>query len=346
MDGVDAAAVLTDGISLLEFGQTEFRPYSESERETVRAAFGKWPGTPAADAAGAVVTQAHLEIIQRFRLDAVVGFHGQTLAHDPGRGQTHQTGSAEELAKMLGRTVVGDFRTSDIRAGGEGAPLAPFYHHALARHLRFETPVLFLNLGGVANLSWTDPRIAEPEDSLALLAFDTGPANGPINDLVFERLGWTHDFGGELAAKGKVCRRAVQKFLEDPYFGLTPPKSLDRNHFMELARQVSRMESADGAATLTECVAQSVAAGLQHLPQTPSLAAVCGGGRKNLTLMNMLNEALPAEAVDVDEFGIDGDMLEAQAFAYLAVRAMKNLPTSSPSTTGCRRPVSGGAIFR
>ncbi len=345
-DGVDAAAIRTDGVGLQEFGQTEFRPYAEDERGVIRAAFGDWAGTPAAQAADAVVTRAHLEVIQRFDFDAVIGFHGQTLAHDPGRGKTHQTGSAAGLAKKLGRTVVGDFRAADMKAGGEGAPLAPFYHFALARHLRMRKPALFLNLGGVANLSWVDPRIAVPESAEALIAFDTGPANGPIDDLVSERLGRTHDRNGELADKGNVCGKILERFLRDPYFDRAPPKSLDRDHFRTLVRQVRELDTADGAATLAACVAHSVAAGLRHLPETPPLAVVCGGGRKNPALMRMLKEILPAEVAGVDAFGINGDMLEAQAFGYLAVRALRNLPLSSPSTTGCRRPVSGGRIYR
>lgn len=347
IDGIDAAALQTDGVRIEKFGTTEFRPYTVAERNTIRRAFGEMPGSQATAAASAVVTDAHLQILQRFALDAVVGLHGQTLAHHPESGRTHQTGSAIELAKQLDRTVIADFRTKDMEEGGQGAPLAPFYHFALARdYLRFKKPILFLNLGGLANLSFVDPRAGAVESSDALLAFDTGPANGPINDLVLEALAHPFDRDGALAATGTVSGAIVDEFLLDPYFELAPPKSLDRNHFARLSAMVRELDLKDGTATLTACVAQSIKAGLLHLPMMPELMLVCGGGRANATLMTMLSDSIPAKIIAIDQFGIDGDMLEAQAFAYLAVRVLYNLPTSSPTTTGCRQPVVGGKVYR
>ena len=346
LDGVDAAAIRTNGRQLLGFGQTEFRAYSAQERDTIRGAFGMQLDSETVHFASHVVTQAHIEILQRFELEAVVGFHGQTLTHDPAQHFTHQTGSPHELAKSLSRTVVGDFRTKDMAEGGQGAPLAPFYHFALAQYLGLATPVLFINLGGVGNLSWVDPRQTEPESPNALIAFDTGPANAPINDLMSEQFRLTHDVDGKLAACGRVCPDTVRTFLTNPYFKLPPPKSLDRNHFAELAQLTKGLDAGDSAATLTACAAQAIAAALDHLPATPSLALICGGGRRNPTLMAMLDEAIPVAVKDIDDFGIDGDMLEAQAFGHLAVRVLRGLPNSSPSTTGCRQPVSGGQVFQ
>lgn len=347
IDGIDAAALRTDGVRIEEFGTTEFRPYTVAERNTIRTAFGEMPGSQATVAASAVVTDAHLQILQRFGFDAVIGFHGQTLSHHPESGKTHQTGSAMQLAKQLNRIVIADFRTKDMEEGGQGAPLAPFYHFALARHyLRFKKPVLFLNLGGLANLSFVDPRSEAAESPSALLAFDTGPANAPINDLVLEAFADPFDRDGKLAAAGAISGAIVDEFLSDPYFELAPPKSLDRNHFARLSQMVRQLDIKDGAATLTACVAQSIKAGLIHLPVVPELMLVCGGGRANATLMDMLSDTIPAKISTTDQFGIDGDMLEAQAFAYLAVRVLYNLPTSSPTTTGCRQPVLGGEVYR
>ncbi|MEC7298883.1 MAG: anhydro-N-acetylmuramic acid kinase, partial [Pseudomonadota bacterium] len=202
LDGVDAAVVVTDGHEILGFGESEYRAYSGDERAALRAALGQWPGGPDVDAAEAVVMQAHQALLSGFRDVALVGFHGQTLAHEPrGRG-TFQIGNGDALAQALGLPVVWDFRSSDVEMGGEGAPLAPFYHHACARWMGATAPVAFLNMGGVGNLTWVDPRIARPEAEGALLAFDTGPANAPVNDLVFARRGLEYDKDGALAMQG------------------------------------------------------------------------------------------------------------------------------------------------
>lgn len=346
LDGVDVAALVTNGVEVHEFGPSVFQAYTECQRETIRAALGSWPGSRSAQEASLVVTQVHLDAINGLSIDCPVGFHGQTLNHDPAHGRTHQTGSPARLAEQLGQSVVGDFRAADMEAGGEGAPLAPFYHFALAKHLRITCPVLFLNLGGVANVSWIDPTCTAPESGAAVLAFDTGPANAPINDLVHERVGLPFDTNGELAARGDICSAVLQDFLRNPYFDRQPPKSLDRDTFAMLLRMVGDLDVSDAAATLTACAAHAIAAGFRHLPRDVSLIVACGGGRKNRTLMKMIADQLTVALTDIDSLGVDGDMLEAQAFGYLAVRCMRHLPTSSPSTTGCRYPVCGGVIYR
>ena len=345
LDGVDAAAILTNGIDIIEFGQSEFRPYSEPERHVISTALGEWPNSDLSIEAIEVVTKAHIEIVKRFNLFAVIGFHGQTLAHDPNAGRTHQCGDAELLSNKTGQTVVSNFREADMKAGGQGAPLAPFYHFALAKYLQFNTPVLFLNLGGVANITWADPSYSTPEHANALIAFDTGPANGPINDFIFDRLGENYDQDGQLASQGRINESVLSQFLNNSFFANRPPKSLDRNHFQKIIDQLTPLDTPDALATLTAFVAHSVAASLKFLPQVPAQILVCGGGRKNNTMMRMLAMTLPCKIVSIDTFGIDGNMLEAQAFGYLAVRVMHHLPTSSPSTTGCDKLVSGGNVY-
>ena len=215
LDGVDAALLQTDGVEIFAFGRTKYRPYSDAERKVISSGFGQWDG-PAVDAAGAAVTQAHLEVLDGFEAD-LVGFHGQTLAHDPqGRG-TLQVGDGARLARDLDMPVAWDFRSKDVADGGEGAPLAPFYHHALARFIGAHAPVCFLNLGGVGNITWVDPGIEAPEHPGALVAFDTGPANAPINDLVTARRGLAFDKDGAAAAAGQVDADVVARFLEHPY---------------------------------------------------------------------------------------------------------------------------------
>lgn len=346
LDGVDAAMVLTDGERILDFGETAYRPYSDAERAVIRAALGCWPGDPAVQAAAEVVETAHAEAMARFRGAELAGFHGQTLAHDPrGRG-THQAGSGAILAQVLGCPVVWDFRSNDVQMGGQGAPLAPFYHFACARWIGATAPLAFLNMGGVGNLTWVDPRQPAPEVPGACMAFDTGPANAPVNDLMQARLGLAQDEGGLLAARGRPDPAVLAAFLEHPYFYRMPPKSLDRNDFHSLLAAVATLPDADAAATLTAAAAQAVARGAEHFPTPVSRVLVTGGGRRNRTLMAMLEAALGCEVAPVEAAGLDGDMLEAQAFAFLAVRVSRGLPTSGPSTTGVAAAVGGGRISR
>jgi anhydro-N-acetylmuramic acid kinase len=242
--------------------------------------------------------------------------------------------------------VVWDFRTADVGMGGQGAPLAPFYHFACAKWMGATEPLAFLNLGGVGNLTYVDPRHHAPEDPGACLAFDTGPANAPLNDLMQARLGLVQDQGGKLAAMGSPDDAVVLRFLENPYFYKMPPKSLDRNDFAALNTAVKHLSDADAAATLTAACAAAVAKGSDHFPTPVSRILVTGGGRHNATLMAMLADLMTCPVDPVEAAGLDGDMLEAQAFAYLAVRVARGLPTSCPSTTGVKGAIGGGQISR
>ncbi|QUS35390.1 anhydro-N-acetylmuramic acid kinase [Falsirhodobacter algicola] len=343
LDGVDAAMVLTDGERIAEFGESRYRPYSAAEREVLRAALGQWDG-PAVEAAARVTEDAHAELLAGFRGADLIGFHGQTLAHDPGGRGTLQAGSGERLARLLGVPVAWDFRTEDVRLGGQGAPLAPFFHFAAARWTQETRPVAFLNLGGVGNLTWLDPRYPGPEAAGALLAFDTGPANAPVNDLMAARLGRVQDDEGALAAMGRVDEGVIDMVLRQDFFARTPPKSLDRNDFHSVLGLVDHLSDADACATLTALIAATVAAGMTHTPEPVERLLVTGGGRHNGTLMRMLADRTALEVRPVEHVGLDGDMLEAQAFAYLAVRVARGLALSSPMTTGVPHPAPGGRI--
>ena len=345
LDGVDAAVLVTDGETIQSFGQTGYRAYSEEERAVLRAALGQWSGR-AVDAATEVVDTAHAEALVGFDEIDLVGFHGQTLAHAPRTRGTLQVGDGAALADRLGVPVVWDFRSDDVAMGGEGAPLAPFFHFACARWFGAAEPVCFLNLGGVGNLTYVDPGLARPENPGALLAFDTGPANAPINDLMQARLGQVMDTGGALAAQGTVETGALELFLAESYFSRVPPKSLDRNDFAEMVELVAELNDADAVATLTAMSAAAVAQGMEHCPRPPGRVLVTGGGRLNPVLMQMLAVSLDCPVEPVEAVGLDGDMLEAQAFGFLAVRVLRGLPTSSPATTGVQALVGGGTISR
>lgn len=346
LDGVDTALVLTDGERILDFGETGYRPYDADEQAILRAALGCWPGEPEVEPAAEVVETAHAELLSQFGAAQLVGFHGQTLAHEPAGRGTHQAGDGAVLAEVLGLPVVWDFRSNDVALGGQGAPLAPFFHFALARHIGAEAPVAFLNLGGVGNVTWVDPAQAGPEAEGACLAFDTGPANAPLNDLMLARRGQSRDEGGTLANSGMADTAVVAEFLQHPYFYRIPPKSLDRNDFPSLLPAVDHLPDADAAATLVRVAAEAVARGMQYFPRPVSRLLVTGGGRHNAALMRNLAELAPCPVEPVEAAGLDGDMLEAQAFAYLAVRVARGMPTSGPSTTGVPALVGGGRISR
>ncbi|VDC31760.1 anhydro-N-acetylmuramic acid kinase [Pseudogemmobacter humi] len=345
LDGVDAAMVLTDGHQVLEFGPHAYRPYSPAEQAVLRAALGRWPGE-GVEAAAEVVETAHAELLARFEGAQIVGFHGQTLAHEPGGRGTHQAGNGGLLADVLGLPVVWDFRTADVTLGGQGAPLAPFYHFALAKKIGATRPLAFLNLGGVGNLTWIDPTQPGPEAEGALLAFDTGPANAPLNDLIRARTGRDCDEGGEVAAKGRVKKPLLDRFLSHPYFLKIPPKSLDRDAFAELVQAAKKLDTASAAATLTAAAVSAVVKGAEHFPRPVSRLLVTGGGRHNPVMMKGLARRLSCPVEPVEAVGLNGDMLEAQAFAFLAVRVAKGLPTSCRTTTGVAANVGGGQISR
>ncbi len=343
LDGVDAAVLRTDGRDIHGFGKTGYRAYSAQERAVIAAGLGRWSG-PETQAAAKVVEAAHRALLEGFDGAELIGFHGQTLAHAPRTRGTLQVGDGAALAQALGVPVVWDFRSADVALGGEGAPLAPFFHHACARYVGIDAPVGFLNLGGVGNLTWVDPARPDPSEEGALLAFDTGPANAPLNDLMQERLGQPYDSGGKVASKGEVAQGALELFLAEPYFARIPPKSLDRNDFAEMVGLVNELSDADAAATLTAMCAAGVVEAMQHCPTPPARMLVTGGGRHNPVLMQMLEVSLDCPVAPVEAVGLDGDMLEAQAFAYLAVRVARGLPTSCPGTTGVRAAVGGGTV--
>jgi len=346
LDGVDVALIRTDGESVTSFGPRLTVPYNEATRGLIRAAFGAERPNAATGAAEKAVTDAHVLAVTRWsehhgvalKSIDVVGFHGQTITHRPERRFTWQLGDGAALAHALGVPVVNDLRAADVAAGGQGAPLVPVYHAALARDL--ELPVAVVNIGGVANVTWIGPKRIGTDSSL--LAFDTGPGNAPIDDWCARRAGTPYDAEGALAASGSVDRARVQRFIEHRYFERKPPKSLDRGDFND--RWADGLSVADGAATLTRATARTIALAAKHFPQPVRMWAICGGGARNPTLMRFLAEETRGDVVTVRSLGWDGDALEAQAFAFLAVRSLRGLPLTFPTTTGVPKPLSGGRL--
>lgn len=347
MDGVDVASIYTDGETIDRFGRGNLIPFTDADRDSIAKAVGLWPDGDAdvLTNAAEVVHKRHVEAIEPFASEVeLVGFHGQTVNHDPKHHRTFQIGDGRTLARLTGLKTVWDFRSLDMTLGGQGAPLAPFFHFACAKYIGATKPFAFLNLGGVGNVTFVDPSKNRPEEPGALLAFDTGPANALIDDFVHSRTGAAYDVDGALAAKGRTSQRIVNEFLDRRYFATKPPKSLDRNQFRFLLRSVEPLSTEDGAATLTTATVLSAVHAAQWMPKPIERVLVTGGGRKNKSIMAMLPRSANFEVEPVEAVGLDGDMLEAQAFAYLAVRHLRGLPTAAPGTTGCRIPNSGGRI--
>ena len=354
MDGIDIAALETDGETISWFGPAALHPYREDEIAILRRAVEEARVLTDRDARpGAVaeaerlVTRLHAGAVRGF-LDAngidpasvdVIGFHGQTVLHRPEDRLTIQIGDGHALADETGIPVVYDLRAADIAAGGQGAPLVPVYHRALAAMLERPHPIAVLNIGGVANVTFID-GVPDP------YACDTGPGNALIDDFMRARKGETRDENGGAAARGRVDDAAVARVLGHSFFALKPPKSLDRNAFREWVTdraQLADKSVEDGAATLAAITAATIATIVPHLPEAPHSWIVCGGGANNATLMRMLGERLaPAKVETAREAGWDSDAIEAQAFAYMAVRSLRGLPITFPTTTGAPVPMTGG----
>jgi anhydro-N-acetylmuramic acid kinase len=363
LDGIDLALLETDGEAHIRPLRDGFQAYDASTRAALREALdiaaalptpvladlALWPSELIS--ADALVTQAHIEAVQNFlranhhpnhhpnkESVSLVGFHGQTLVHRPDEGFTLQIGDGQALAQALGVDVVGQFRRADMAAGGQGAPLAPLFHAALvhAEPSSDRQAQAVLNLGGIANITW----LGAPDN---LLAFDTGPANALLDDWVQQKTAQAYDENGTLAANGEVDPRALAALMAHPFFTAPPPKSLDRLGF-DMA-PIQALSAEDGAATLTAFTAASVAAGLALCLAPPSRLILCGGGRHNKTLVRALEQTTQIEVINCDALGWRGDALEAQAFAWLAMRSLKGLPLSQAETTGVGAPTSGGELY-
>lgn len=351
LDGIDIALIETDGAAHVRALGAASVAYPDDFRGRLRQALrdaagivarGDRPGSLAA--VEQELTERQAEAVRRFMGDRalqpsaidVIGFHGQTVLHRPEIGLTVQLGDGPLLARMAGVDVVYDLRAADCAAGGQGAPLVPVYHQALAAKIR-DRPVAFVNIGGVANVTWIG------RDG-TLLAFDTGPGNALLDDWMLQHTGAARDEGGQLAATGTIHEPSLAAFLARPFFTAPPPKSLDRNAFP--LDVVANLSAADGAATLTAFTAASIAKASAHFPAPPELWIICGGGRRNRTLMAAIEARTGAPVVASEALQLDGDNMEAEAWAYLAVRSLERLPLTFPGTTGVAKPITGGMLAR
>lgn len=372
MDGIDVALIDSDGEHVVRRGPSFTYPYSAEFRaqlakglEDARAIVRREDRPGRLRLLEQYFTELSAEAVGHFLADcqlkreeiAVIGFHGHTVLHRSssevvarpvadertgvqaaiGRRQmTVQIGDGKRLAALTGIDVVYDLRARDCEHGGQGAPLVPVYHRALAEGLEAR-PVAILNIGGVANVTWVgrDGR---------LIAFDVGPGNALIDDWMTSRRELPMDRDGACAREGQVDHDALHTLLRHPFFAALPPKSLDRNSFSVAAMQ--HLSTEDGAATLTAFTANAIARAREHFPEEPELWVVTGGGRRNKVLMATLAGHMGAAVVPAEAVGLDGDALEAEAWAYLAVRSLAGLAITYPATTGVKEPLCGGVVAR
>lgn len=327
LDGeIDVALLRTDGADYVERLDFKPFPYDIAVRDKVRACFGKRARDEAVEEAEKLVTDLHIQAIKASGFEAdVIGFHGQTITHDPDKNFTWQLGDGQRLANETGIDVICDLRQNDIKNGGQGAPLIPVYHQALASEL--EKPCAVLNIGGVANITYLDEN--------QILAFDTSPGNAMIDDAMQMQHNKPFDEDGKIAALDEVNVGQIGEWLKNPYFDIKPPKSLDRNDF----------NITGNIATLTAFTVEGVAKSLEHLPLPPKKWYITGGGRKNKTMMQGLADRLGVPVVPVEEAGWNGDAMEAEGFAYLAVRSLAGLPLTYPTTTGVKKSLQGGVFY-
>lgn len=339
MDGIDAAIITTDGGNIYSFGESVSVAYDNPTKELIRSAINETADIPEVEKE---LTRQHAKAVKLLLeksglspLDiGVIGFHGQTIKHDPDNGITVQIGDGKLLAQLTGINVVNDLRSNDVKNGGQGAPLVPLFHKALVKNSDISLPVAIVNIGGVANITYIDEN--------TIIAFDSGPGNALIDDWILKNNAGSCDKNGQYASNGDIDEEILAELIGHPYFDKVPPKSLDRNDFNN--NLIDGLSLEDGAATLSAFTISSIIMAESHFPQKVNSWYICGGGRHNDFIMNGLRATTEVAVHKIEELGLDGDMIEAQAFAYLAVRSLKNMPLTLPSTTGVKKPVSGGIL--
>ncbi len=362
MDGIDVAIIRSDGGKLLEHGESLFVAYDDEMRRSIELAMEQ--ATSIVDRTQRPanlstveneITLQHINAVNNFlkknnlKPDTVdlIGFHGQTVLHRPGNALSVQLGNGKMLAQKTGIDVICDMRANDLVNGGQGAPLVPAYHRVLVQNLPTglvnKGPVVFVNIGGISNLTFIDP---DQDENSGLIAFDCGPGNALIDQWVKSRLGLEYDENGAIAAKGNLNPAVVEHYLSHEYFARPVPKSLDRSDFLPLEND--QISTNDGARTLAYITAKTIMNSVEHLPLNPATWIVCGGGALNLVIMRDLRELAAnhhAQVFSANEVGLDAMNIEAEAFAYLAIRSKLNLDITWPNTTGCREPSAGGVLF-
>ena len=344
MDGIDVSLVQTNGLELKRLNKNYFYEYNIDTKKQLMDILKEdiVCNLKRKQYLDEFVTNEHylalkdLDIVESSDL---IGFHGQTIYHDPKNKISILLGDPKLLAKMLKKNVISDFRLNDLASGGQGAPLAPIYHKFIIEKLKLELPFCVLNIGGVSNLTYWDGD--------KLIGFDTGPGNALMDDYMLTMFNKSFDKNGSLASKGIPIKKEIKKILQHDFFKKAPPKSLDRLSFIAAYKELIKKNYSvyDTMATLTEFTVESVAASLELLPKKVNNILITGGGYRNINLMNRMKNRLKIKFFNETQLGINFDYIEAELIAYLSARSIYKLPFTFPSTTGVYHPSSGGKLY-
>jgi len=344
MDGIDISLVKSNGIDLIRLNKNYFYRYSNKTKNFLLSILNEDINfnLNRKSFLDEVITEEHFKAIHALDISKncdLIGFHGQTIYHNPNNKVSIQLGNPKQLAKILGKDVIFDFRSNDLKMGGQGAPLAPIYHQFIIESLNLELPSCILNIGGVANLTYWDGN--------TLIGFDTGPGNALMDNYTKTISNKYFDKNGVLASKGIPNKKIVNHFINNSFFKKAPPKSLDRNSFIDLYRELLSMNFSvpNTMATLAQFTIEPIILALKFLPKNIKNILITGGGYKNNYLMKSLQERLNVNFINENEIDIKFDYIESELIAYLSARSIYNLPFTFPSTTGISEMSSGGKKY-
>ena len=345
LDGIDVSLVRTNGITLQKRNNNFFYKYSAEISSKLNKDLVNYKDIllnhKKKNKLETFITKLHIKAVKEskfLKYADVIGFHGQTLYHNPEKKVSIQLGLSDLLCKFLKKNIVYDFRKIDLDNGGEGAPLAPIYHKSIIDDLNLDLPSCFLNIGGIANITFWD--------GVNLIGFDTGPGNGLMDQYMKLKFDRNFDENGYIASLGNINHEFVKAFLSNPFFSRSFPKSLDKNFFKKEERKFnsSTLGNNDLMASLLEITAMTIKKSLEMLPKFPKNIIVSGGGFKNKYLMERLKNLIKANFINIEKYGYNCDFIESELIAYLAARSLYNLPITFPKTTGVKNPMTGGIL--
>jgi len=344
MDGIDISLVKSNGKDLIRLNENYFYQYSNKTKDFLLKVLNEDINVnlKRKEFLDDLITEEHYQALKNLDIlnkSELVGFHGQTIYHNPNTKTSIQLGNPKKLAKKLNKNVVFDFRSKDIQLGGEGAPLAPIYHQFIIESLNLKLPSCILNIGGVANLTFWDGK--------TLIGFDTGPGNALMDNYIKSISNKYFDKNGTIASKGIANKKIINNFINNSFFKKNPPKSLDRNSFIYLYQELLSMNLSvpNTMATLAEFTIESIVISLNYLPKNIKNILISGGGYRNNYLMKRLKERLNVTFINENQIDINFDYIESELIAFLSARSIYNLPFTFPTTTGISEVSSGGKIY-
>lgn len=347
MDGINGSVVKTNGKNMIRMNINEKILYDEKTKKLFKnhVINGDITSSKINTELITRITKDHAKLINKIIkthkiIPDYVGFHGQTIHHDPSKRLSLQIGDPKYLAKIINIKVISDFRKKDIKLGGQGAPLAPIYHQNIIDTLDLPKPTCFVNIGGVSNITYWDGK--------DLIGFDTGPGNHLLDKFCQEVLNIPYDESGKIASRGKEKYKIIEKFLQHPYFKTKYPKSLDKNHFDGIYHQIKKngLSHADFLSSLSTVTIKSIIKSIDLLPKKVKLLVIMGGGSFNTFFLNGIKSLFPGVTKTADELGLNSDFIEAELICFLSARFLNNLTTTFPNTTGVSSPTVGGKLYK